>query len=907
ATVTVASPPPQPDFAFRSIVGNPDPVDPNGRGQFVLVVEDAQISTRGVRSADGITAPSVSFTLDSTPSGVILGVPAGTNWLCNSSGCDYTANVSPSNPTEPLTIPFSAPSSGPGSITLQAQILGDTNTANNQGQAQVAIAGAGGVDLSFARFDVAPASVLVDEQIEYRVAIQNVGGRGFIAGDPGFTYTLSSDAGTATLLGTPSGSNWNCTASGCSYSGSLNAGEVSSEVRFSVRAPAVGPNAVTLSGEIFGDIDPSNNQGSATAQVEAAPPPEPVQLTLDKQGPADVEAGASFDYQIVVSNTGAVTARQLQVVDFLPDGLALLGVSADLGWSCQNIGSRVDCQRSSLEVGQSTQISLQARLDDPGEYVNRVELTAQDLASNLSDQVVTVVRAPGARVDLRLRKSDVADPVVAGGTVVYLLDVINIGTLPATDVTLIDELPDDLTLLSATGPGWSCSGNVVCKLAGALADGASAQLRIEAQAPTGNANILNQASVSSAEVDLNPQDNVDDEQTTITGSVGAAVADLALTGGPTALTTIGESFALTADVGNLGPDAAQGIQLTGQLDPAAELLSATLGTQSCSVTGSSFSCLLGGLESGANLGLSIQARAVQIQGGVLQLQLTAQTDDPRLANNAASVSFAVRTNGSADLSVSGSATPDPVPSGGIVQYTAALRNEGPDPVTDASYSIVLSEGQIILDVSGSGLSCVNAAALATCQLTGELVVGAQRQATLRAQVSAAAGSTIEAQIINLAPLDPNPTNDRATVRVQVGERSEEGIRDQLGGSAGSDPTAGAAVSPVAEQCADPSPALADFCDDLLQASDAEVRDALAATAPEESLSQAVLAREVSFAQFFNIDARLAELRGATGGFSSAGLMLSGSGGSLPLGQLLAGEDADDSGGLFGSPWGFFIN
>jgi outer membrane autotransporter protein len=82
---------------------------------------------------------------------------------------------------------------------------------------------------------------------------------------------------------------------------------------------------------------------------------------------------------------------------------------------------------------------------------------------------------------------------------------------------------------------------------------------------------------------------------------------------------------------------------------------------------------------------------------------------------------------------------------------------------------------------------------------------------------------------------------------------------------------------------------------------------LTATAPEETLSQSVLAREISFAQFFNIDARLAELRGAAGGFSSAGLMLSGSGGSLPLGNLLAGEEDDAAGGLFGSPWGFFIN
>jgi uncharacterized repeat protein (TIGR01451 family) len=60
--------------------------------------------------------------------------------------------------------------------------------------------------------------------------------------------------------------------------------------------------------------------------------------------------------------------------------------------------------------------------------------------------VVGAVVSGGARAapgdtDLALTKSDSPDPVTAGDNLIYTIKVDNPGTLPATQVTVTDDLP----------------------------------------------------------------------------------------------------------------------------------------------------------------------------------------------------------------------------------------------------------------------------------------------------------------------------------------------------------------------------------------------------------------------------------------------------------------------------------
>lgn len=58
--------------------------------------------------------------------------------------------------------------------------------------------------------------------------------------------------------------------------------------------------------------------------------------------------------------------------------------------------------------------------------------------------------APGD-TDLALTKSDSPDPVTAGDNLIYTIKVQNLGTLPATEVKVIDDLPGGVDFVSATG------------------------------------------------------------------------------------------------------------------------------------------------------------------------------------------------------------------------------------------------------------------------------------------------------------------------------------------------------------------------------------------------------------------------------------------------------------------------
>jgi uncharacterized repeat protein (TIGR01451 family) len=69
---------------------------------------------------------------------------------------------------------------------------------------------------------------------------------------------------------------------------------------------------------------------------------------------------------------------------------------------------------------------------------------------------VTSAAQPGSS-NLKIAKSDSPDPVRVGGQLTYALSVENLGPTPATGVTVTDDLPNGVDLLSAFGPSGACA------------------------------------------------------------------------------------------------------------------------------------------------------------------------------------------------------------------------------------------------------------------------------------------------------------------------------------------------------------------------------------------------------------------------------------------------------------------
>ncbi|TMA90900.1 MAG: DUF11 domain-containing protein [Deltaproteobacteria bacterium] len=145
-----------------------------------------------------------------------------------------------------------------------------------------------------------------------------------------------------------------------------------------------------------------------------------------------------------------------------------------------------------------------------------------DRIQNLGFDVFVAKFCVTTCADVSVTKSDTPDPVTVGTNVTYTMTITNNGPDIATDVELTDTLPGAVTLVSATPSAGSCTGTsiIVCDL-GSLANGASATVIIVV-GTTAIGTLTNTASVSLAETDTNPSNNVEREHTVVT------LADLAV-------------------------------------------------------------------------------------------------------------------------------------------------------------------------------------------------------------------------------------------------------------------------------------------------------------------------------------------------------------------------------------------
>lgn len=112
--------------------------------------------------------------------------------------------------------------------------------------------------------------------------------------------------------------------------------------------------------------------------------------------------------------------------------------------------------------------------------------------------------------NLALTMSSSPNPVTAGATITYSMNIENLGPLTATGLTLRLELPNGAVFTSANGTGWSCSqvsGVVTCTRATLAAFSTAPSVTVLAQAPLQAGNAVAQAAITATTVDLDASNN----------------------------------------------------------------------------------------------------------------------------------------------------------------------------------------------------------------------------------------------------------------------------------------------------------------------------------------------------------------------------------------------------------------
>jgi uncharacterized repeat protein (TIGR01451 family) len=478
------------------------------------------------------------------------------------------------------------------------------------------------------------------------------------------------------------------------------------------RFPTAGLILALLLGLVAGMVSPLPTQADNITRI--------LDLGITKADSHDPAApGDTLVYTLDVFNFGPHGTVNVVVTDTLP--IEVSYVSDD--WGCSHDAGIVTCDLGDMDDGTSATIQITVEIDPlfTGIMTNVAEVTSDgtdvDPSNNIAVEDTTVV-APSAEVDLSITKADSHDPAAPGDTLIYTLDVANDGPDGATDVTVIDTLPDEVSYVSDDGGCNHEAGIVTCDLGDmAVGDSASIQITVEID-PQFTGILTNIAEVGANEEDIDPSDNVAIEDTTVARppSVDLRIAK-ADSHDPAAP---GDTLIYTLDVANRGRDDASGVVVVDTLPDEVSYVSDDGG---CSHEAGIVTCDLGDMAVGDSASIEITVDISPQFTGILTniAEVGANEEDIHPSDNVAiedtTVEAAPPTE--VDLSITKADSDDPVKGGDTLVYTLDIANAGPGDATGVTAIDTLPAEVVYV---GDDAGCSHDGGVVTCDL-GDMAAG----------------------------------------------------------------------------------------------------------------------------------------------------------------------------------------
>ena len=182
-------------------------------------------------------------------------------------------------------------------------------------------------------------------------------------------------------------------------------------------------------------------------------------LSITKTHSGVFETCAAGNYTLAVRNLGPdASSGLITVTDTLPAGLTFVS-AAGTGWACSAVGQVVTCDTTGVIAfgATSPDITLTVAIAEGTSTVNNTaSVSSLDDTNPVNDTITdgTIIRdgscgSSACRVSLGKLHSGNANP---GGEVQYTLQWSNACRDALSDVTIVDPLPENLELLSATSP-----------------------------------------------------------------------------------------------------------------------------------------------------------------------------------------------------------------------------------------------------------------------------------------------------------------------------------------------------------------------------------------------------------------------------------------------------------------------
>ena len=409
---------------------------------------------------------------------------------------------------------------------------------------------------------------------------------------------------------------------------------------------------------------------------------------------------------------------------------------------------------------------------------------------------------PGAEcstADLAVTNSGTPNPVLAGGNITYTQTVTNNGPRDAVNALFTEAIPANTTFQSLTvpgGSGWTCAtpavngtGSISCTHPD-VANAASTAFTLVVQVNAGTASgtvITDVIDATSGTSDLNLSNNT----ATVQITVGlATAADLSITNSASPNPVIaGNPITYTVVVRNNGAASASNVVFSEAIPANTTFVSATPSPAagwSCSVASGILSCSNPTLAANASTTFTVIVNVVAgtASGTIISdtANVSSTTRDPNPNNNSATVNVVVATAVQADLSVTSSASPNPVTTGNNITYTQSVTNNGPAAAALAQFTDTIPTNTTFVSlVQPAGWACVTPAVGGTGTVTctnASVAAGATANFPLIVTVNqgVAPGTVISnTASVSATTGDPSSANNSVTTTVIVASPTQADV------------------------------------------------------------------------------------------------------------------------------------
>jgi len=398
------------------------------------------------------------------------------------------------------------------------------------------------------------------------------------------------------------------------------------------------------------------------------------------------------------------------------------------------------------------------------------------------DPSVLYITVPAASADLSLSKTVSTSggaPVVVGSpapqlapgdTVTYTINIYNEGPDAATNVTVVDNVPNGLTITNVTpAPECAFAGQTVtCTFASVAVGGVGVPVyTITITTTAGAEGIIaaNTAQVTAsgtADPDSTPNDGTGDDFATANGlTIGEA--DLQVTMTSAGGTDYGTAHTYTVNLFNLGPIAAPNVTVVSNIPAGMSITGVT--PAGCGFVGQVVTCTFANVAVGDSVtpiyAIDIAA-TINATGtiGDANAQVTASgVEDPDSTPNdntgddyATAAGLTVAAAADLSLTKTGAATAN---FGDTFDYVITLTNAGPDAAATVTVFDSVPVGLTITNVTPA--ECTPAGQDVTCNFAA-VTVGTPIIVTITVQVTSAGDIAANAaQVTASATFDPDST------------------------------------------------------------------------------------------------------------------------------------------------------